>query len=177
MTRPQLQDPTLLIGKNYVDGEWLDSVCGRVFEVYGRCIVLHGVSLCRSDKKHVDPANNEVIGTCPESTVEDAELAIQAAARAWQPWKSQPGRQRSRLLRRFYELVLENTEDLATIISWENGKSTADARSEVLFAASFLEWYAEEAARIYGAVIPHTAVGYGVSTVKESVGVCAMITP
>lgn len=109
--------------------------------------------------------------------MEDIQLAIEAAGRAFRNWKQKTGRERSRLLRRFYDLVIENKDDLATIISWENGKASTDARNEVLFAASFLEWYAEEAARIYGTVIPHSTAGNRVSTVKEPVGVCAMITP
>lgn len=73
--------------------------------------------------------------------------------------------------------MLENAEDLATLISWENGKAKADAAGEVLFAASFLEWFSEEAGRVYGDVIPHSAPGFRVSVLKEPVGVCGLIVP
>lgn len=92
-------------------------------------------------------------------------------------WRTRTGRERSRILRRWYELVLENKEDLAKLISWENGKAQADAMGEVQFAASFLEWFAEEAARVYGDVIPHSTPGYRVIVSKEPVGVCGLITP
>ena len=92
-------------------------------------------------------------------------------------WRNRTGRERSRILRRWYDLLLQHREDLATIISWENGKSKSDASGEVLFAASFLEWYSEEAARVYGDVIPHSAPGFRVSVTREPVGVCGLITP
>lgn len=92
-------------------------------------------------------------------------------------WRSRSGRERGRILRRWYELVLENRQDLATIISWENGKAQTDAMGEVMFAASFLEWFSEEAARVYGDIIPHSTPGFRVAVVKEPVGVCGLITP
>lgn len=92
-------------------------------------------------------------------------------------WRNRSGRERSRILRRWYDLIMENREDLATLISWENGKAKADAAGEVVFASSFLEWFSEEAARIYGDVIPHSAPGFRVSVIKEPVGVCGLITP
>ncbi|RSM10823.1 hypothetical protein CEP52_003410 [Fusarium oligoseptatum] len=126
---PKLKDPSLFVGKNYVDGQWIESVSGKRFDVH-------------------DPASGALIG-----------------------------RNRSRILRRWYELVIENKEDLATLITWENGKAGPDAAGEVLFAASFLEWFAEEAPRVYGDVIPHSAPGFRVSVLKEPVGVVGLITP
>lgn len=87
------------------------------------------------------------------------------------------GRARSRVLRRWYELINDNRNDLALLIMSENGKAKADAYGEVDFANSFLEWYAEEAARIYGDVIPHSTPGFRVSVIKEPVGVCGLIVP
>lgn len=124
-----------------------------------------------------DPATEQLIGSCPESTEQDALSAIAAAARAMPAWRTLTGRERARLLRRWFDLVLENRDDLATLIGWENGKARADAMGEVLFAASFLEWFSEEAARAYGDVIPHSAPGFRVAVTREPVGVCGLITP
>lgn len=125
----------------------------------------------------LDPATGALIGSCPESTAKDAEEAIRAAAIALPLWRSRTGRERARILRRWYDLVMENKDDLATIITWENGKAKPDAVGEVVFAASFLEWYAEEAARIYGDIIPHSNGSFRTSVLKEPVGVCGLITP
>ncbi|KAF5641928.1 succinate-semialdehyde dehydrogenase [Fusarium sp. NRRL 25303] len=157
-TVPQLRDPSLFIQKNFINNEWVDSISGKTFKAY-------------------DPATGSTIGSCPESTPEDAERAIQAASAALPVWRSATGRDRSRILRQWYELVLENRDDLATLITLENGKSKADAVGEVLFAASFIEWFAEEAPRIYGDVISHSQSSFRVSTLKEPIGVCGLITP
>ncbi|KAF7185241.1 Glutarate-semialdehyde dehydrogenase [Pseudocercospora fuligena] len=137
------------------------------------------MSMTRKLDIHVtpDPATDERIGTCPESVAADAEEAINAAAAAFPSWRSWTGRQRSRLLRRWYDSVIENAEDLATLISWENGKAKVDADGEVLFAASFLEWFSEEAGRVYGDVVPHSQPGFRVSVLKKPVGVCGLICP
>ncbi|KAJ9157395.1 Succinate-semialdehyde dehydrogenase [Pleurostoma richardsiae] len=155
---PALKDPSLLVDKNYINGEWIDSESNKTFTV-------------------TDPATGELIGTCPESTTKDAQAAIDAAATAFPAWRSLTGRERSRILRRFYELVIENKADLATIIAWENGKALPDANVEVMLAAGFLEWFAEEAPRIYGDVVPHSAQGNRITILKEPVGVCGLITP
>ncbi|KAF4872027.1 Glutarate-semialdehyde dehydrogenase DavD [Colletotrichum siamense] len=156
--KPQLQDESLLIGKNFINGHWVNSVSDKTFNV-------------------TDPATGELIGSCPESVSEDAERAILSAATALPAWRSRSGRDRARILRRWYDLIMENKTDLATLITWENGKAKADAAGEVVFAASFLEWFAEEAARIYGDVIPHSNPNMRVSVLKEPVGVCGLITP
>ncbi|KAK7419369.1 hypothetical protein QQX98_003321 [Neonectria punicea] len=155
---PQLKDASLFHGKNWINNKWVESVSGKRFDV-------------------TDPATGALIGSCPESTAQDAETAIRAAADALPGWRSRTGRERSRVLRRWFDLVMENKEDLATLITWENGKASPDALGEVSFAASFLEWYSEEAARIYGDVIPHSAPGFRTSVIKEPVGVCGLITP
>ncbi|KAJ5747147.1 succinate-semialdehyde dehydrogenase [Penicillium nucicola] len=157
-TASRLRQPSLFIDKNYINGQWVDAASGRQFKV-------------------TDPANGNVIASCPESATIDAEEAIRAANAALPAWRSRAGRNRSRILRRWYELVMENKDDLATLITLENGKAKADAEGEVLFAASFLEWFAEEASRIYGDVIPHSQPGFRVSVLKEPIGVCGLITP
>ncbi|KAJ5087342.1 hypothetical protein N7456_010958 [Penicillium angulare] len=154
----QLKDASLLIGQNYINGQWIEAESGKRFNV-------------------TDPATGALIGSCPESDSKDAQKAIQAAAAAMPAWRSRAGRNRGRILRRWYELIMENQEDLATLITWENGKAKPDATGEVLFAASFLEWFSEEAARVYGDVIPHSQPNFRVSVLKEPVGVCGLITP
>lgn len=180
-TKRTLKESSLLIGKSLINGEWTESHSGARFNVYGSS---HGDGIIE-DQKHAltsslhssDPATGEFIGSCPESTEQDALDAIGAAAAAMPKWRNYSGRERGRIMRRWYELVLENREDLAALISWENGKAKPDAMGEVVFAASFLEWFSEEAARAYGDVIPHSTSGFRVSVVKEPVGVCGLITP
>lgn len=119
----------------------------------------------------------KMIGTCPEFSKEDTEIAIAAAAAALPSWRRATGRQRARILRKWYDLMMENVEDLATLITWENGKPTADATGEAIYAAGFYEWFAEEAPRVYGDTVPATVPGNRVITVREPIGVCGLITP
>lgn len=107
----------------------------------------------------------------------DTEAAIAAAAAALPSFRKLTGRERSRLLRKWYQLMTENADDLATLITWENGKPLADAKGEVSYAASFFEWFSEEAPRVYGNTIPSSVATNRVFTVKEPVGVCGLITP
>ncbi|KFG87023.1 succinate-semialdehyde dehydrogenase NADP+ [Metarhizium anisopliae] len=155
---PTLADKGLFIEKAYIAGRWQNSQSCRTFQVF-------------------DPATNEIIGECPECSVADLERAVSAASTALDLWRLYSGRERSLILRQWYELILENKDDIATLIVWENGKSYADAAGEVLFAASFLDWYSEEAARIYGDIIPHSNRDISVHVSKEPIGVCALITP
>lgn len=113
----------------------------------------------------------------PEMSKEDAESAIKAAADALPEWRKLTGRQRGRMLHKWYQLMLENADDLAKLITWENGKPLADAQGEVSYAASFYEWFSEEAPRLYGDTIPATPAGNRIMTIKEPVGVCGLITP
>ncbi|OAR01678.1 hypothetical protein LLEC1_02197 [Akanthomyces lecanii] len=153
-----LEDPSLLIQCNYIDGKWASSQSGATFDV-------------------ANPADNEVIGAAPESAEEDLHGAIQAASRAFPLWKALSGRQRGRILSKVFQLLLENKQDLGKIILAENGKARGDAEGEVVFAASFFEWFAEEAARTYGSVVPHSNPTFRTQVVKEPVGVCGLITP
>lgn len=124
-----------------------------------------------------DPATGKLIGTCPEFSASDTEKAIQAASAAFPKFRATLARERARMLRRWYQLMVDNAEDLATLITWENGKPLADARGEVNYAASFFEWFSEEAPRTYGDTIPASVPGNRVITVKQPVGVCGLITP
>lgn len=114
---------------------------------------------------------------CPEFDDRDTELAIEAAHATFKSYRKTPARQRARLLRKWYDLMIENTEDLATIITAENGKPLADSRTEVNYAASFFEWFSEEAPRIYGDTIQATNPACRLVTIKEPIGVCGLIAP
>lgn len=153
-----LADPSLFIQSNYVDGKWMSSKSSAKFDIF-------------------NPADNKVIGSAPESTEEDLQAAIQAAKRAFPLWRALSGRQRGRILSKVFHLLLENKADLGKIILAENGKARADAEGEVVFAASFFEWFAEGAARTYGSVVPHSNATFRTQVVKEPVGVCGLITP
>ncbi|RDL31201.1 Succinic semialdehyde dehydrogenase [Venustampulla echinocandica] len=158
-TVPGLNDPSLLkTGVAYVNGEWVKARSGKTFEVH-------------------DPSSGKLIGTAPEFDAADTQRAIDAAATALPLFRAKTGRERSKLLRKWYDLMVENSEDIAKLITWENGKPLADAKGEAAYAATFLEWFSEEAPRIYGETIPASIAGNRVVTMKEPVGVCGLITP
>lgn len=151
-----LNDPSLFVDKSYIDGQWVSSQ--STFNVY-------------------NPSTEELIGTCPESTTDDINTAIYAAAKALHLWRAQSGRQRGRILRRLFELLVENKEDIGKIITAENGKAKGDAKGKALFSAGFFEWFSEEAPRIYGDIIPHSNPACRTHVLKEPIGVCGLITP
>lgn len=124
-----------------------------------------------------NPASDEVIGTWPESTTDDLAIAIKAASNAFAPCRSLSGRQRGRILRKLFDLLVENKQDLARIILAENGKAKDDAEGEVIFSSGFFEWFGEEAARVYGDVVPHSNPTSRTHVIKEPIGVCGLITP
>ena len=130
----------------------------------------------RSDLE-TDPSTHKPIGTMPEMNKEDCEMAIQAAADALPSFRKTTPRQRARMLRKWFDLMNENAEDIAKLITWENGKPMADAKGEAAYAAGFFEWFAEEAPRAYGDVIAATVPGNRIFTLKEPIGVCGLITP
>lgn len=113
----------------------------------------------------------------PEFDAADTENAIQAAAAALPSFRKTTGRERSRMLRKWYQLMLDNQDDLAKLITWENGKPLADSKGEVIYAAGFFEWFSEEAPRIYGDNIQSSVAGNRIFTIREPVGVCGLITP
>lgn len=124
-----------------------------------------------------DPSTLAEVGTCPEFDQQDTEVAIQYAQEAFETYRHTPARTRSRLLRRWYELMIENIDDLARIITAENGKPLADSKTEVNYAASFFEWFSEEAPRIYGDTIEASNPSCRLITQKEPIGVCGLIAP
>lgn len=150
---------------------------GKTFEVHGETAYPFNSPVGSLLTICLDPSDGKVIGTCPEFTASDTEKAIQAAAAAFPSFRKTLARERARMLRRWYQLMVDNADDLATLITWENGKPFADAKGEVMYAASFFEWFSEEAPRIYGDTIPSTVPGNRIITLREPVGVCGLITP
>ena len=156
--RLQLADQRLFRQQCYVDGTWIDADDGRTITV-------------------TDPANGEVIGTVPSVGVAETRRAIAAAERALPSWRAKTAKERAAILRRWFELVMGSVDDLAFLMTREQGKPLAEAKGEVGYGASFLEWFAEEAKRIYGDVIPQTVASRRLLVLKQPVGVCAAITP
>lgn len=148
----------LLQQQNYIDGEWCDGADARRFDV-------------------TDPATGAVFASVPDSSADDARRAAAAAHKAFESWRVVPARDRARILKRWHALILANAEDLARIISREQGKPLAEGRGEVAYGATYVEWFAEEAVRTYGDMIPEQVRGRKLMVVKEAVGVVAAITP
>ena len=158
MGPPPLNDKSLFKQQAYVNGQWIDAKSGKTFEVH-------------------NPATGEVIGTMPEMDASDTEAAIKAAEKALVSYRRTTGRERSKMLRKWYNLMVENHEDIAKLIMLENGKPLNDARGEATYASNFFEWFSEEAPRNYGDTIPATVPGNRVFTIKEPIGVAGLITP
>ncbi len=154
----QLGQPDLLRQTAYLNGEWREADSGARTEIF-------------------NPATGELIGVVPNMGRGETRRAIEAAQAAQPAWRALTAKERAERLRRWYELMLENQEDLARIMTAEQGKPLAEARGEVAYAASFLEWFAEEGKRLYGDVIPAHAGDKRILVQKEPVGVTAAITP
>lgn len=154
----QLKDPSLLRQQAYVNGQWSDADNGATLAVH-------------------NPANGELIGHVPLMGATETRRAIEAANAAWPAWKKKTAKERSAILRRWYELMIANTDDLALLMTTEQGKPLAEARGEIGYAASFIEWFAEEGKRTYGDTIPSPSPSSRIVVVKEAIGVCAAITP
>jgi succinate-semialdehyde dehydrogenase/glutarate-semialdehyde dehydrogenase len=155
---PPLKDAALLRTQCYVDGKWTDAD-GRA---------THPV---------VNPATGRLVGTAPVFGGAETKRAIEAAERAWPAWKAKTAKERSAILRKWYELMMANVDDLALILTTEQGKPLAESKGEVTIGAAYIEWFAEEAKRVYGDVIPTIANDRRLVVTKEPVGVCAAITP
>ena len=153
-----LKDPTLLRQANYLDGKWVQADSGQTITV-------------------VNPATGEAIGEVPAMGTAETRRAIEAANRAYPAWRALLAKDRSAILRKLSDLMLANTDDLGAIMTAEQGKPLAEAKGEIAYAASFIEWFAEEAKRIYGDTIPQNAKGRRILVLKEPIGVFAAITP
>ena len=126
---------------------------------------------------HVDPATGEEIGKVPDMGVEETKEAINIASAAFKVWSNKTAKERHDIMKKWYDLMMANQDDLATILTWENGKSLVEARGEIVYGSSFIEWFAEEAVRAYGAVIPSNMPNQRYITIKQPVGVVGIITP
>ncbi|MBT9569365.1 MAG: NAD-dependent succinate-semialdehyde dehydrogenase [Thiobacillus sp.] len=124
-----------------------------------------------------NPATAELVGHAPRCTAADVELAVEAAHDAFPSWRNTPAKTRAQLLRRWFDLILQHRDDLATIMVSEQGKPLSEARGEIEYAASFIEWFAEEARRVYGDVVPSPWADRRMLTLKQPVGVAVLITP
>lgn len=153
-----LTDHLLLREKCYIGGRWLTSDSGRIIEVR-------------------DPASRSVIATVPSLTADETRSAIDSAQQALAAWSARPAAERGRIVRRWFELMMEHAEDLARLMTAEQGKPLAEARGEIRYSAGFLEWFSEEARRAYGDTIPGPDPTRRIVTVKQPIGVCAAITP
>lgn len=150
-----LSDPTLLKSQCFIDGAWVGDPLDLV----------------------ENPATGDLLGKVPRFGADQATSAVEAASRAFKPWARKSAKERSVILRKWFELIMANQEDLAQIMTAEQGKPLAEARGEVAYAASFVEFYAEKAKRIYGETIPSPFPGSRIIVAKQAVGVCAAITP
>lgn len=154
----QLKDPSLFRQQAYIDGAWLDADEGQTLKVN-------------------NPASGDILGTVPKMGAAETRRAIEAAERALPAWRELTAKERSQTLRRWFELIVENQEDLARLMTLEQGKPLTESRGEIAYAASFIEWFAEEAKRIYGDTIPGHQKDKRIIVIKQPIGVTAAITP
>ncbi len=154
----KLLDQQLIKRNAFINGEWTDAESGDLMEVR-------------------NPANGELVAEIASVGKRETARAINAAEEAGRTWRKTTAKERSKILRRWFDMIVENQEDLARILSAEQGKPLAESRGEILYGASFIEWFAEEAKRTYGDVIPHDKDGRRLVVIKQPVGVVAAITP
>jgi succinate-semialdehyde dehydrogenase/glutarate-semialdehyde dehydrogenase len=153
-----LKDPSLFRQQCYVDGAWVDADDRATLAV-------------------VNPATGSQIGTVPKMGAAETRRAIEAANAALPAWRSKTAKERSNILRKWFDLMMANQEDLARLMTIEQGKPIAESRGEIAYGASFIEWFAEEGKRIYGDTIPTHAPDKRIVVIKQPIGVCAAITP
>ena len=153
-----LKDAKLFRDRAYVDGAWVDADSGGRFDVD-------------------NPGDGSIIGSVPDMGGAEAKRAIAAANAALPAWRALPAKERSKILRKWYDLIVANADDLALLLTTEQGKPLAEAKGEILYGASFVEWFAEEAKRVYGDVIPTPSNDRRIIVIKQPIGVVAAITP
>ena len=158
MSGLKLKDASLFRELNYIDGKWVGAGSNATIDVR-------------------NPASGEVIGTVPKMSERETRTAIEAANAALPGWRARTGKERAKILRSWADSMMENQDDLAVIMTAEEGKPFAEAKGEVAYAASFIEWFAEEGKRVYGDTIPAVARDKRIVVTKEPVGVCVAITP
>ncbi|MGH8694237.1 MAG: aldehyde dehydrogenase family protein, partial [Burkholderiales bacterium] len=153
-----LKDQKLFRQQGYINGQWRDADSKATINV-------------------TNPADGSVIGTIPKMGAAETRRAIEAANAALPAWRAKLAKERANILRKWFELMIANTDDLALIMTTEQGKPLAEAKGEIAYAASFIEWFAEEAKRVYGDVIPQHQGDKRLVVIKQPVGVCGLITP
>ena len=153
-----LKDPSLLPNKAYVAGEWVDAADGATFAV-------------------TNPARGDVIARVPDLTRADAARAIEAADKARHEWAARTGKERAAILRKWADLCMANQDDLGAILTAEMGKPLAEAKGEIAYGAGYIEWFGEEAKRVYGETIPGHQRDKRITVIKQPIGVAASITP
>ena len=154
----KLKDPTLFREACYVNGEWIAADSSETIDV-------------------TNPATGDVLGTIPKMGADETRRAIEAANAAYPAWRAKTAKERATILRKWFDLMMENQEDLARMMTAEQGKPFKESMGEIVYAASFIEWFAEEGKRVYGDTIPQHAPGKRIVVTKEPIGVCAAITP
>jgi len=155
---PKLNDPGLLRQQAYLGGEWADAIDASTITV-------------------TNPATGETLGTVPHMGALETRRAIEAANKAWPEWRRKTAKERAAVLRRWYELMMEHADDLALLMTLEQGKPLAESKGEVGYAASFFEWFAEQGKRVEGDILEPPSPGLRILVTKEPIGVCAAITP
>lgn len=154
----KLSDPKLFRQQCFINGNWVDATSGETIDV-------------------TNPATGEILGSVPKMGADETKQAIDAANAAWPSWRAKTSKERAAILRKWFELMMENQDDLGVLMTAEQGKPLAEAKGEIGYAASFLEWFAEEGKRIYGDTIPQHGPDKRIIVTKEPVGVVAAITP
>lgn len=154
----ELKDPSLFREACYVNGKWVGADSSETIDV-------------------TNPASGEVLGTIPKMGADETRVAIEAANAAYPAWRAKTAKERATILRKWFDLMMENQEDLARMMTAEQGKPFKESMGEIVYAASFIEWFAEEGKRVYGDTIPQHAPGKRIVVTKEPIGVCAAITP
>ena len=155
---PQMKDESLFRQQCYIDGGWRDADNGKAIPIS-------------------NPATGQVIGTVPGMGAAETRLAIESANSAWPAWRAKSAKERATILRKWHDLMMANQEDLAVLMTTEQGKPLIESRGEIEYAASFIEWFAEEAKRVYGDTIPGHQADKRIVVIKQPIGVCAAITP
>lgn len=154
----QLNDPTLFRQQAFIQGKWCDAESKKTIDV-------------------TNPANAQLLGTVPKMGANETRAAIEAANQALPAWRALTAKERATILRRWFDLMMANQDDLAKLMTLEQGKPLAEAKGEIAYAASFIEWFAEEGKRIYGDTIPGHQADKRLIVIKQPIGVTAAITP
>ncbi|MFW1748601.1 NAD-dependent succinate-semialdehyde dehydrogenase [Acinetobacter guillouiae] len=154
----QLNDVGLLKSQALINGQWRDADAKQTFNV-------------------INPATGEIICTVPKMGQQEALDAVTAAEQALALWRKKTAKQRSQILRQWFDLIMQHQDDLAYILTLEQGKPLAEAKGEIAYGAAYIEWFAEEAKRVYGDIIPSNAADQKILVNKQPIGVCAAITP